>query len=107
MNIPYEMFLTIQMHLTCRKYPVHNNLQEKKDETCSEEQVRTDKEEYDDTIKEFKRPQTWCSYVTLLSDIIDAEPSSYEEVAKRKGKENTISRRMMARMQYHDLKGSP
>ena len=20
MNIPYEMFLTIQMHLTCRKY---------------------------------------------------------------------------------------
>ena len=78
MNIPYEMFLTKQlMHLTCRKYRVNNNLQEKKDETCSEEQVRTDKEEYDDTIKEFKRPQTQCSYVTLLSDIIDAEPSSY------------------------------
>ena len=35
MNIPYEMFLTIQMHLTCRKY----RIQENKDETCSEEQV--------------------------------------------------------------------
>ena len=41
----YEMFLTIQlMHLTCRKDHVHNDLQEKKDETCSEEQVTTDKE---------------------------------------------------------------
>ena len=35
MNIPYEMFLTIQMHLTCRKYHIHNRLQEKKNETCS------------------------------------------------------------------------
>ena len=26
MNIPYEMFLTIQMHLTCRKYRIHNSL---------------------------------------------------------------------------------
>ena len=24
MNIPYEMFLTIQMHLTCRKYHVQS-----------------------------------------------------------------------------------
>ena len=39
MNIPYEMFLTIQMHLTCRKDRIHNCLQEKKNETCSEEQV--------------------------------------------------------------------
>ena len=39
MNIPYEMFLTIQMHLTCRKDRIHTHLQEKKDETCSEEQV--------------------------------------------------------------------
>ena len=98
MNMLYEMFLTIQMHLTCRKDRVHNLLQEKKDETCSEEQVTTDKEEYDDTFKEFKRPQTQCSYVTLLSDIIDAEPSNYEEVAKKKGKESTRSRRMMSRM---------
>ena len=42
MNIPYEMFLTIQqMHLTCRKDRMHNRLQEKKNETCSEEQVTT------------------------------------------------------------------
>ena len=42
MNIPYEMFLTIQlMHLTCRKYHIHNLLQANKDETCSEEQVTT------------------------------------------------------------------
>ena len=39
MNIPYEMFLTIQLHLTCRKDRIHNRLQAKKDETCSEEQV--------------------------------------------------------------------
>ena len=89
MNIPYEMFLTIQMHLTCRKDHIHSRLQAKKDETCSKEQVTTiqeiiqDKEEYDDTFKEFKRPQTQCSYVTLLSDIIDADPSSYERKGRR------------------------
>ena len=32
MNIPYEMFLTIQMHLTCRKDRIHNKLQEKRNE---------------------------------------------------------------------------
>ena len=36
--------------------------------------------------------------MTLLSDIIDAEPSSYEEVAKKKGEESTSSRRMMYRI---------
>ena len=41
MTIPYEMFLTIQMHLTCRKDRIHNQLQANKDETCSEEQVTT------------------------------------------------------------------
>ena len=41
MNMPHEMFLTIQlMHLTCRK----NRVQSKKDETCSEEQVTTVRE---------------------------------------------------------------
>ena len=46
MNIPYEMFLTIQlMHLTCRKDFIHNHLQVKKDETYSEEQVTTVKDE--------------------------------------------------------------
>ena len=43
MNMPYEMFLTIEMHLTCRKDHVHNHRQEKKDEPCFEEQVMTDK----------------------------------------------------------------
>ena len=32
MNIPYEIFLTIQMHLTCRKDRIHNRLQAKKNE---------------------------------------------------------------------------
>ena len=42
MNIPYEMFLTIQlMHLTCRKDRIHNCLQANKNETCSKEQVTT------------------------------------------------------------------
>ena len=44
MNIPYEIFLTIQMHLTCRKI-MYNHLQEKKNETCSEEQVTTVQDE--------------------------------------------------------------
>ena len=39
MNIPYEMFLIIQLYLTCRKYRTHNRLQANKDETSSEEQV--------------------------------------------------------------------
>ena len=84
MNMPYEMFLAIQMHLTCRKDCVHNHLQEKKDETCSEEQVTTVQDDE-------------------CSDIIDAEPSSYEEVTKKKGK--TSSRRIMSRMQYRHVKG--
>ena len=45
MNMPYEMFLTIQMHLTCRKDRIHNHLQEKKDETCSKEQMMTAQDE--------------------------------------------------------------
>ena len=46
MNIPYEMFLTIQlMHLTCMKDRIHNRLQAKKDETCSKEQVMTIQDE--------------------------------------------------------------
>ena len=82
--MPYEMFLTIQlMHLTCRKDRIHNRLQAKKDEICSKEQVTTvQDEEY--------------------NDIIDAEPSSHEEVTKKKGK--TGSRRMMSRMQYRYMK---
>ena len=68
-------------------------------------EIIQDEEKYDDTFKERKRSQTWCSYVTLLSDIIDADPSSYEEVAKKKGKENTNSIRMMSRMRYQRPEG--
>ena len=45
MIIPYEMFLTIQFHLTCRKDRIHNRLQAKKDDTCSKEQVTTVQDE--------------------------------------------------------------
>ena len=41
MNIPYEMFLTIQLiHLNCRKNHIQSSTK-KKDESCSEEQVMT------------------------------------------------------------------
>ena len=43
--------------------------------------------------------------LVMLSDMIDADPSNYEEVDEKKGKENTSSRKMMSRMQYRDLKG--
>ena len=45
MHIPYEMFLTIQLHLTCRKDCIHNDLQAKKNETCSKQQVTTVQDE--------------------------------------------------------------
>ena len=45
MNIPYEMFLTIKIHLTCRKDHIHNRLQEKKDENYSKEKVMTVQDE--------------------------------------------------------------
>ena len=41
------------------------------------------------------RIQEASDTITLLSDIIDAKPSSYEEVVKKKGKESTSSRRMI------------
>ena len=73
--------------MTCRKDRIHNRLQAKKDETCFEEQVTTvqDEEKYDE-----------------CSDIIDTEPSSYEEVTKKKGK--ISSRRMISRMQYRHIR---
>ena len=40
------------------------------------------------------------------SNIINKEPSSYDEVTKKKGKESTSSRRMMSKMWYRDLKRS-
>ena len=76
MNIPYEIFLTIQLHLTCRKDRIHNHLQAKKNEDLFQ---RTS----DDNSKT-KNNMTKCS------DIIDAEPSSHQEERK------TSSRRMMS-----------
>ena len=38
----------------------------------------------DGSFGESKRSCTYSSYMVLLSDIIDAEPSSYEEVVEKK-----------------------
>ena len=38
----------------------------------------------DGSLRESKRPRTYSSYVALLSDIIDAEPSSFEEAVEKK-----------------------
>ena len=61
MNIPYGMFLTIQlMHLTCRKDRVQSRTRNE-GRDLSKEQVTTvreiiqDEEQYDDTFKERKR----------------------------------------------------
>ena len=65
MNIPYEMFLTIQLHLNCRKDRIHNHLQEKKNEDLFRKTS--------DDISKTNNNMTKCS------DIIDAEPSSHQE----------------------------
>ena len=105
MNIPYEMFLNIQlMHLNCRKdrvqSPTRKEGRDLQFRRTSDDSSRNNPRwriiwRY---FQRNKRSQTQCSYVTLLSDIVDAKPSSYEEVAKKKGKESTSSRRMMNRM---------
>lgn len=38
----------------------------------------------DGSLKESKRPRTYSSYVALLSNIIDAEPSIFRKQLKRK-----------------------
>ena len=35
------------------------------------------------SLKESKRPRIYLSYMALLSDIIDAEPSSFEEAVEK------------------------
>ena len=45
---------------------------------------------YGGTYKESKRPWTHSSYVVLFTEIIDADPSSDEEVAKKKWKKTMI-----------------
>ena len=104
MNMHYEMFLTIQLlYLTCRKDHVQSPTSK---EGWDLFQRTSDDSSRNNTrwkiiwryIQRKKEVSDTGSYVTLLSDIIDAEPSSYEEVAKKKGKESTNSRRMMSRM---------
>ena len=50
--------------------------------------------------REKKRTKLYSSYVALLCDIIDKEPSDYEEAVKKK------NGRMMSRMWSQDQKGS-
>ena len=50
-------------------------------------EIIQDEEKYgvpDGTSRESKKPRTYSSYVALMRDIVDVEPSSYEEVAKKK-----------------------
>ena len=50
-------------------------------------QIIQDAEKYgapNGSLRESKRPSTYSSYVALLSDIIDAEPSSFEESVEKK-----------------------
>jgi hypothetical protein len=50
-------------------------------------QIIQDVEKYgapDGPFRESKRPRPYSSYVALLSDIIDAKPTCYEEAAKKK-----------------------
>ena len=108
MNMPYEMCLTIQLvHLTCSKDRIQSPTRKEGWDLFRRTSDDSSRNNPKWTIVwwDFKRPHTHSSYVTLLSDIIDAEPSSYEEVAKNKGKESTNSKKMMYRMRYWDLKG--
>jgi hypothetical protein len=50
-------------------------------------EIIQDAEKYgapDGSFRERKRPRPYSSYVALLSDIIDVEPTSYEELQRRK-----------------------
>ena len=77
MNIPYEMFLTIQLHLTCRKDRIHHRLQAKKDEDLFQ---RTS----DDSSK--TKINMMSAVTSLMWNLL---------ATKKKGK--TSSRRMMSR----------
>ena len=109
--MPHEMFLTIQlMHLTSRKDHVQSSTSKERWDMFQRTRVDSSRNNSRWRIiwryfQRKKKYQTECSYATLLS-IIDVEPSIYEEVAKKKGKESTSSRRMMSRMRYRDPKGS-
>ena len=55
-----------------------------------ERDIIEDEEKYDEDSNKRKRPQIHSSYVALLSDIIDVDPSNYEEVAEEKWKKTMI-----------------
>ena len=76
MNIPYEIFLTIQLHLTCRKDRIHNHLQAKKNQDLFR---RTS----DDNSK--TKNNMMSVVKSLMQNLL---------ATKKKGK--TISRRMMS-----------
>ena len=76
MNIPDEMLLTIQMHLNCRKYCIHNRLQGKKNEYLFR---RTS----DDNSK-------------TKNNMMSAVTSLMQNIPDTKNKGKTCSRRMMS-----------
>ena len=76
MNIPYEMFLTIQLHLTCRKDRIHNRLQAKNNEDL------------------FRRTSDDSS--KTKNNMMSAVKSLMQNLPATKKKGNTCSRRMMS-----------
>ena len=109
MNITYEMFLTIQlMHLIYRK----NHVQSPTRKEGWDFFQRTS----DDSSRNYPKWRIiWWYFQRKKEDsdivqlwdivIINGEPSIYEEVAKKKGKENTSSRRVMSSMRYRRTEG--
>ena len=76
MNIPYVMFLTIQLYLTCRKDRIHNRLQEKKNEDL------------------FRRTSDDSS--NTKNNMMSAVTSLMQNLPATKKKGKTCSRRMMS-----------
>ena len=85
-NIPYEIFLTIQLHLTCRKDRIHNRPQAKKNEDL------------------FRRTSDDSS--ETKNNMTSAVTSLMQNLLATKKKVKTSSRRMMSMMKYRDLKRS-
>ena len=86
MNIPYQMFLTIQMHLACRKDHIHNCLQAKNNEDL------------------FRRISDNSSKTKNI--MMSAVTSLMQNLPSTKKKGKTSSRRMMCRMQHRYNKRS-
>ena len=103
--MPCEMFLTIQMHLTCRKKHVQSP-------TRKEGWDLFQRTSDDNSRKNPRWRIIWwyfqrnkeASETLQLCEIVEqhhwCRAFHYEEVAKNKGKESMNSRRMMSRMWY-------